>query len=272
MAKAELVFVATDDGIHTFSNPGGIGRWLRAGHALQSHPIHALWANPLDPTMLIASGVASSWQSLDGGQQWHPITMPTMQQFVASRTTPQRIFARDTTSAYLSHDAGTTWQQLSHATHISAGGDMLWYGDATTSQLSNDGGATWQTSPSIQQLWLSNDGNQRLTVTNDTHWECDTLALPMPPANWQAMAILAGAPCTILGIVDHHLYTYHTNWHASDPAIMPHVVHATTYHPDRVWVGDSTGTLWYSEQRGLAWQPIRTGLPHITAIASARLI
>ncbi|NBU63724.1 MAG: hypothetical protein EBS29_04365 [Chloroflexia bacterium] len=272
MAKAELVFVATIDGVHTFSNPGGIGRWLRAGHALQSHAIQALWANPLDPTMLIASSATSSWRSLDGGQQWQAVAMPAMQQFVASRTLPQRVFARDHTYAYLSHDAGATWQQLAYATDISAGGDTLWYGDATTSHHSHDGGGTWHASPTIKRLLLSNDGNQRLTMTHDNRWECDTQALPPAPTNWQATTILAGAPLAILGVAEHQLYAYHITWQISDPLIAPSVIHATTYHPDRVWVGDDPGTLWYSEQRGLAWQPIRTGLPAITAIASARLI
>jgi hypothetical protein len=272
MAKAELVFVATIDGIYTLSNPGGIGRWLRAGHALQSHAISALWANPLDPTILIASGHTTSWQSLDGGQQWQPISMPAMHQFIASRTTPQRILARDGSQAYLSHDAGTTWQTLAPATHISAGGDTLWYGDTTTSRCSSDGGLTWEHLPVGHTIYLSNDGALQLTQTSTQQWLIDGEAIPTPPTNWQAKAVLAGTPLAILGVVDQHLYAYHTTWQASEPAITPRVIHPTTYHPDRVWVGADDGSVWYSEQRGLAWQPIRTGLPTINAIASARLI
>lgn len=272
MAKAELVFVATNDGIYTLSNPGGIGRWLRAGHALQSHAISALWANPVDPTTLIASGHTTSWQSSDGGQEWQPISMPAMHQFIASRTVPQRILARDGSHAYLSHDAGATWQTLAPATYISAGGDTLWYGDATASQHSRDGGLTWTHLPVGHTIYLSNDGALQLTQTSAQQWQTDGGEIPPPPANWQARAILAGTPLAILGVVDQHLYGYHTTWQASEPAITPRVIHPTTYHPDRVWVGADDGSLWYSENRGVDWQSIRTGFPSINAIASARLI
>ena len=272
MAKAELVFIATADGVLTLSNPGGIGRWLKAGHTLQSHPIVAIWANPLDPTMLIASGPTASWRSTDGGQQWHPISMPPMHQFIASRTTPARIVAHDGTLAYISHDTGMTWHTLGNATQLSTGGDIIWYGDATTGQLSSDGGLTWHGTPNGQTISLSNDGTQRLTRTSDQQWIIASGDIPPPPANWQAVAILAGTPLSILGIVDYHLYGYHTTWHVSEPSITPRVIHATTYHPDRVWIGDERGTIWYSENRGLDWITIRTGFPQIHAIASARLI
>lgn len=272
MAKAELVFIATADGVLTLSNPGGIGRWLKAGHTLQSQPIVAIWANPLDPTMLIASGVTTRWRSNDGGQQWHAMNIPAMHQFIASRTTPARIVAHDGTLAYISHDTGITWQTLGTATQLSAGGDMIWYGDATTSQCSRDGGLTWQHTPIGQHIYFSNDGAQRITDTSNNQWLTDSGGIPLPPANWHAVTILAGAPLAIVAIVDHHLYGYHTTWQMSAPAITPHVIHPTTYHPDRVWVGANDGTLWYSENRGLDWMHIRTGLPPINAIASARLI
>jgi hypothetical protein len=272
MAKAELVFIATADGVWTLSNPGGIGRWLKAGHALQSHPITAIWANPLDPTMLIASGATTSWRSTDGGQQWDQISMPPIHQFIASRTTPARIVAYDDALAYISPDAGMTWHILGNATQISAGGDTIWYGDTTTSQLSSDGGLTWQPTPIGQTISLSNDGTQRLTCTSNQQWIGDNGVIPTPPAGWQAATLLSGTPFALLGVAQQHLWSYHTTWQISAPAIIPRVIHATTYHPDRVWIGDDNGTVWYSENRGLDWQSIRTGFPPINAIASARLI
>lgn len=272
MAKAELVFIATADGVWTLSNPGGIGRWLKAGHTLQAHPIVAIWANPLDPTMLIASGHTTSWRSVDGGQQWNPINMPPMRQFMASRTTPTRIVAYDGTLAYISHDTGITWQMLGNATLISVGGDIIWYGDTTTSQLSNDGGQTWQSTPIGQTISLSNDGTQRLTCTSDQQWIGDNSVIPTPPAGWQAATLLSGTPFALLGVAQQLLWSYHTTWQVSEATITPRVIHATTYHPDRVWIGDDSGTVWYSENRGLDWQSIRTGFPQINAIASARLI
>jgi len=272
MAKAELVFIATADGIWILSNPGGIGRWLKAGHALQSHPITAIWANPLDPTMLIASGHTTRWRSTDGGQQWDPISMPPIHQFIASRTTPTRIMAHDGTLAYISHDAGMTWHTLGNATHISAGADTLWYGDTTTSQLSSDGGQTWHSTPIGQTISLSNDGTQRLTCTSDQYWIGDNGVIPPPPAGWQAATLLSGTPFALLGVAQQHLWSYRTTWQMSEATITPRIIHPTTYHPDRVWIGDDNGTVWYSENRGLDWLTIRTGFPPINAIASARLI
>lgn len=271
MAKAELVFVATTDGLFILSNPGSIGRWLKAGHALQSHAVTAIWANPTDPTMLIASSHTTSWQSTDGGQQWHLISMPAMQQFIASRHTPSRILARDDTCAYLSIDAGTSWQTLAPATHISAGGDLLWYGNATMGQLSVDGGQTWNHTPSGHIICLSNDGAQRLTYNNHQQWVGDA-DLAQPPAGWQASVLLAGTPTCLLGIANQCMWSYQTTWQPSTPAITPRVIHPTTYHPDRVWIGDSTGMLWHSTNRGNDWQSVGAGFLQINAIASARLI
>jgi hypothetical protein len=272
MAKAELVFIATADGVWTLSNPGGIGRWLKAGHALQSHPITAIWANPLDPTMLIASGHTTRWRSTDGGQQWQPISMPPIHQFIASRTTPTRIMAHDGALAYISPDTGMTWHTLGNATHISAGGDTLWYGDTITGQLSSDGGLTWQHTSSGKTISLSNDGTQQLTRTSDQQWIGDNGIIPTPPTGWQVATLLSGTPFAVLGVAQQRLWSYRTTWQASESTIIPRVIHATTYHPDRVWIGDESGTVWYSENRGLDWQSIRTGFPQIHAIASARLI
>jgi hypothetical protein len=222
--------------------------------------------------MLIASGATTSWRSTDGGQQWDPISMPPMHQFIASRTTSTRIVAYDGTLAYISPDAGITWQTLGSATHISAGADTLWYGDATTSQLSSDGGQTWQPTPIGQTISLSNDGTQRLTCTSNQQWIGDNGVIPTPPAGWQTATLLSGTPFALLGVAQQHLWYYHTTWQMSEAIITPRIIHATTYHPDRVWVGDDNGTVWYSENRGLDWQSIRTGFPPINAIASARLI
>ncbi len=272
MAKAELVFIATADGIITLSNPGAIGRWLKAGHSLQSHPIAALWANPLDPTMLIASGPTTSWRSIDGGQQWDAINIPKMQQFIASRTTPTRIFAHDGALAYISHDNGISWHTLGNATQLSAGGDTLWYSNATTSHLSIDGGLTWDSSPFSQTIYLSNDGTQRLHHTSAKEWIAALGIIPAPPVGWQANTLLSGTPFALIGVAQQQVWRYQNEWHHCEAAINPRVIHPTTYHPDRIWIGDMGGTVWYSENRGNDWLTIRSGFPQINAIASARLI
>jgi hypothetical protein len=263
--------VATIDGIFTFSNPGGIGRWLKAGQALPAHTIIALWLNPLDPTQLIASGSSTSWQSLDGGQQWQPHPIPAMHQFIASRTAPHRILARDHTHAYLSHDAGHTWQMLAAVPAISVPAAIpCGMAMPLTSQLSHDGGATWQASTT--RLWVSNDGTQHLSHTHN-QWLVDNDTLPLPPNDWQAVAILAGTPRAILW--SRRSAFIHLPYRVASEPNQPSPHTLSTPHPTIPIVfglAIHTGRCGIAKIVGLTWQSIRTGLPTITAIASARLI
>lgn len=71
MAKAGIVYVGTDNGLVTFSDPGGIGRWRRVGHSLEGLSIRAILASEaLILTVADASGATRRTE--DGGQTWGP--------------------------------------------------------------------------------------------------------------------------------------------------------------------------------------------------------
>lgn len=73
MAKAGIVYVGTDNGLVTYSDPGGTGRWRRVGHTLEGSPVRAIIAldasqNALD--LLVAADGQPPLHSSDGGQTW----------------------------------------------------------------------------------------------------------------------------------------------------------------------------------------------------------
>jgi len=73
MAKAGIVYVGTDNGLVTYSDPGGSGRWRRVSHTLEGCPVRAIIAidasnNALD--LLVAADGQPPLRSSDGGQSW----------------------------------------------------------------------------------------------------------------------------------------------------------------------------------------------------------
>ncbi len=71
MAKANLLFVGTDDGLVLFSQPGATGRWLRVGHVLRATRVDAVWADADDPTQLgVSTADGQTLRSQDSGDSW----------------------------------------------------------------------------------------------------------------------------------------------------------------------------------------------------------
>jgi photosystem II stability/assembly factor-like uncharacterized protein len=71
MAKAGIVYVGSDDGLVTYSDPGGIGRWRRVGHELHGHAITAIATKGALIIRVAATGLGVQ-RSNDGGQGWQP--------------------------------------------------------------------------------------------------------------------------------------------------------------------------------------------------------
>lgn len=264
MAKAELLFVATTQGLVTLSNPGGIGRWLRAGHTLQTYALRAVWSNPHDPTHVMCSDGQQLWQSNDGAQTWHDMAGPACHALYASRTTPTRILAHAHHDVWLSHDAGVTWQHLGTAQSAGMAGEVVWY-DQT---ISHDGGQSWQVyQPHI--LGMSSDGASYL-VRQHALWYANDVAIATPPHTCLSWAVCSGRSWTAVGAGDDGVWHYHATWRQTP--IPAHLVHASIYHPDHLWAASRHGDVWLSTDRGQLWSTIRQGLSPITALASARLI
>ncbi|MFM7678129.1 MAG: WD40/YVTN/BNR-like repeat-containing protein [Roseiflexaceae bacterium] len=266
MAKAELIYLATDSGLVTLSNPGGIGRWLKAGTSMQAQPLRCVWSNPQDPTHVICGDGHQLWQSHDGAQQWQPMAGPACCVLYASRTSPSRILAGDGATAWLSHDAGGTWHALGNAQHVGMAGETLWYDQ----MLSTDGGMHWQAIPATM-VALSYDAKSRLICAADGAWMADATSIVAPPVHCLSWAVCGGTPWTAVGADGSTLWRYHEEW-TPLPQMPVHLVHASLYHPDQLWAGGQSGAVWLSTDRGQTWLTVRSGLSPITAITSARLV
>lgn len=68
MAKAGIVYAGTTDGLVTYSDPGGTGRWRRVAQTLAGRPVRALLA--ADALTLLAVVERGALRSTDGGQSW----------------------------------------------------------------------------------------------------------------------------------------------------------------------------------------------------------
>ncbi len=272
MAKAELVLIGTDDGVVLLSNPGGIGRWLKSAHALRGEAICATWAHPNDPTQLLCSSAHHLWRSVDGGQTWGRHAGPACQRIIASRSAPERIWACDGQTAYQSLDAGTTWQAVGGATHIAGGGDALWYGNNTHGHWSTNGGIQWHATDAWQSVVVSHDGRNLWYCTHHSLMYHDTVIDDIPHG-FIPLVAGAGAPC-IIGQTDIAVWRYADTWHTID-ALSTHMITAMTstiYHPDRGWAGDAAGNVWYSGDRYITWELVRSGFAPVRALSSARLL
>ncbi|NTW02034.1 MAG: hypothetical protein HGA19_12215, partial [Oscillochloris sp.] len=75
MAKAGIVYIGTDNGLVTYSDPGATGRWRRVGHTLEGRIIRTIIAADGDEDALaVVVGLDddSALISLNGGQSWGP--------------------------------------------------------------------------------------------------------------------------------------------------------------------------------------------------------
>ncbi|WP_298816820.1 hypothetical protein [Chloroflexus sp.] len=69
MAKAGVLYVGTDNGLYTFSDPGGLGRWrLLPDTALSGEQVFGLVA--ADSQSLVVATKQAFLRSDDGGRQW----------------------------------------------------------------------------------------------------------------------------------------------------------------------------------------------------------
>lgn len=272
MAKAELLLIGTDDGVVLLSNPGGIGRWLRSAHSLRGQVIIATWAHPDDPTQMLCGDGRHLWRSVDGGQQWDQIDGPACQRLIASRSTPERIWGHDGEHAYLSHDAGVTWQLHAPAEQIAGGGDVLWYRHGATGQLKQTTNAAWTETPAWHHVVISHDG-QHVWHQHDHQLGTGQTSIADIPAGFGPLLAGAGDPY-VVGTTPRGVWRYADTWQIIDSLAAQSITVMTTtlYHPDRAWAGDTAGNVWYSSDRCSTWELIRGGFSAIRSLATARLM
>jgi photosystem II stability/assembly factor-like uncharacterized protein len=148
MAKAGIVYVGTDQGLVTYSDPGATGRWRRVGQTLEGRGVRAIFATDGDDGALavivsLSSGDAMS--SGDGGQSWEAAPPAEAEALSALRTSTRPLIATaqgiaQWTGAHPPAPGADALAMLAgkQETLIAA------IADGTTLLRSEDGGANWQ--------------------------------------------------------------------------------------------------------------------------------
>jgi photosystem II stability/assembly factor-like uncharacterized protein len=171
MAKAGIVYVGTDDGLATYSDPGATGRWRRVGHTLEGRAVRTIIAADGDEGALavivgLASGDALS--SGDGGQSWGAAPAAEADALGALRSSTRPLIATaqgmaQWTGAHPPAPGADALAMLAgkQETLIAA------IADGTTLLRSEDGGASWQ------QLTFSNPLQGAITVLAPSSYHMD---------------------------------------------------------------------------------------------------
>jgi hypothetical protein len=102
-------------------------------------------------------------------------------------------------------------------------------------------------------------------------WSIDGVVIPSAPVPMHTVAVLGGES-HIVASDGHQVWVFRASWEPVHGAPGLTLITNTSYHPDRLWGADATGTLWYSSNRGLEWEAQKTQLGTINVIVSARLL
>jgi hypothetical protein len=150
MAKAGIVYVGTDDGLVTYSDPGATGRWRRVGHTLEGCGVRAIIAAEGDGderALAVIVGLSSgdALSSGDGGQSWGAAPAAEAEALGALRSSAHPLIATaqgmaQWTGAHPPAPGADALAMLAgkQETLIAA------IADGTTLLRSEDGGASWQ--------------------------------------------------------------------------------------------------------------------------------
>lgn len=294
MAKATLLFLATDDGLALLSDPAGQGRWLRGPHALQGAAARSVWVDASNPlvTLVIANGRV--YRSADGAQTWTELTIgdplaPGAALYGALRP-PSCVGLLSGDSLFLSDDAGACWRELTlpgafGAFAINDAGRF--YGALDTQVLvSDDYGATWEphgvvlpdspraliAAPGMAETVCALAGD-RVYAGERFGWRLiDGL-----PGEAIACIALAGATPTLIAALAGG-GTVRGSFDGWEPAVVAlpwdgaaTVLKPARYHVDIAFAASAAGEIAISTDRGRSWRLARRGLANVHDIAAVRL-
>jgi photosystem II stability/assembly factor-like uncharacterized protein len=301
MAKAGIVYVATDDGLVIFSDPASIGRWRRIGHEWPGGAVSAVVAEGALKVDVAVRG-AGLQRSDDGGQSWLGLGGDDIVALAAHPAAPQRLFAL-AADAWLARHDEAGWQpvELSGAPSPPAAhaGALLCDPHAAERVLvalaggevwaSGDAGASWDLLggglPPARWLAASPGRPNTLFATAQGRvWRAGASGLWAAVGGQAALApggtlaILPGKTESLLAATGSGV-AYSTDdgesWAEAEfdapltaplSALMP-----AAYHIDTAWAGTPDGRLLLSTNRGRLWITVAQGLAPIRAIAAVRL-
>jgi photosystem II stability/assembly factor-like uncharacterized protein len=299
MAKAGLLFVGTDDGMVLFSDPGGVGRWLRIGQELRGRAVRAVWPAADTPLVVLTAVEGTGLQrSEDGGQSWRQALDADVCIVAGHPRDPQSLYLGTANGdVYRSADSGASWELCPQdarpavgVTRIAVATDeprRLYAGlDAGGVWASADGGASWtpygtglpgavvDLASTPDALYVLAEGALYRCTDARARWE--GIATGTEPG--VALVALAGKEPALLlaqsgGIV--RSIDGGTKWAVVEPELAWEggvtTIAAVRYHIDTAFAGSGSGQLIQSADRGRTWQILKQGLPPIRSIAAARL-
>ncbi|MCS6840587.1 MAG: hypothetical protein NZ699_14975 [Roseiflexus sp.] len=295
MAKATLLFLATDDGLALLSNPAGQGRWVRSIHTLRGSTVHSVWVDGSNPliTLVIADGRVH--RSTDGAQTWTELPIgdplaPGAALYSAPRQ-PSFVGLLAGNILLISDDAGASWQRIAlpgayGAFAIDDAGRF--YGALGAQVLASDNhGATWElygtllpdapfaliAAPRAAETLCALVGG-RVYVGERAGWRL----IDGMPGEAIAFTILASAtPTLIAALADGG--TARGSLDGWEPAIAAFpwtgaatVLTSARYHIDTAFVASAAGEVAMSTDRGRSWTLVRRGLAAVRDLVAARLM
>lgn len=157
MAKAGIVYIGTDNGLVTYSDPGDTGRWRRIGHTLEGRKVRAIIAADGEDsaltTVIVDLDAGEVLISLDGGQSWGPAPAADAETLRALRQSTRPLIA--TAQGMAQWTGAHPPAPGADALAMLAGKQetlLAAIADGTTLLHSEDGGANWQPSTFVTPL------------------------------------------------------------------------------------------------------------------------
>ncbi len=312
MAKAELVYVGTADGLIVLSDPGGIGRWRQVDHAWIGHAITALLARSARDVLVAGAGIGVQ-HTTDGGQHWQPLLATAVIALTGHPATPTMLYAITAEGVgQRSQDSGHTWE----AVPVPATADgaccllvlphdpqCLFVAANATVWRSTDAGGAWvqhgaPLPAAITSLVTSPvaDGDL-LAVAEGAIYQQSSADLPAASTVWHALdlavggpgyqvalAVLAGTPTVLLaGFSSRDSLLFARREAREAPywqmarATVPlqgaiQVITPVSHHMDRAWAGTEGGQLLRTDDRGRTWKLVAQVAAPVHSLAITRLI
>lgn len=291
MAKALLLFIGTDDGLTLLTDPGGTGRWRRAGLSLPGVPVTGLWVNKASPLVVLAIAGGSLYRSTDGGQNWRAeMRAAGLSGPYGSSAHAPHVYVTAGNELLHSADSGATWSSSrlpGPCTALAAGGDGRLYTALDTQALTGrNGGTIWEPAgpalPAAISALTTIPGRAEAlcALAGGVVYCAEHGAWHIPagaPGAATQLAVLAGSlPMLLIVLADGRVVRgTQVEWERSAASLpwrdATTVVAPSGYHMDRVFAGSEAGAVALSVDRARSWNIVYHGLATIRSIASARL-
>lgn len=281
MAEAQILYLATADGLVQMANPGKSARWREVGRALEGQDVRSVATSPHDPLLVYAISAQGVSRSTSGGQSWELVQAEPSRALIIDQA--GEIYIGTERGAVLHSADGETWDvsEISNAAIVQLvvlpDTKLLSVAaDGTFCKRTNEG---WKPSemhvPQLRGLTVSPSQQQQLFCVNAVSLATryGTHGLPAKPTG--ALVVLSGQPEVLLIGTQEALLRSENQGNTALPVDGPTQVSALVTPPrfiDQAFAGTAAGALWFSADRGRSWTELISGLPSIRGLAFARAL